>query len=226
VVAAQAPRVASSSLERTLLGGVILVAALLVYGWILVPAALPWAPGIVLAGYAIVARFGVRAALRHDPRIARVAAVCGALGAVIFVPSILIEYAGRTTNNAATYGSVFVLWFLSGALAARLTGRVTDAVLSATASAMISSLAFITAFLGSYYVLRGSALQDRFFRTEGDYEDFARSGMTDFNRWIVEDMFGGTFFHLLLGALLTAALGSVAGLATNGIARLLRMRRA
>jgi len=72
---------------------------------------------------------------------------------------------------------------------------------------------------GIHYVLRGSEVQERFLRTEGDYDDFARSGMSDFNTWIIADMFGGVFFHLLLGAVAAAALGAVAGALTLGYRR-------
>jgi len=43
--------------------------------------------------------------------------------------------------------------------------------------------------------------------------------MSDFNTWIIEDMFGGVFFHLLLGAVFAAALGAVAGVLTLGYRR-------
>jgi hypothetical protein len=49
-------------------------------------------------------------------------------------------------------------------------------------------------------------------RAEGDYEDFARSGLSDFNAFIMEDFMGATFFHLLLGPLVAAILGIPGGL--------------
>ena len=48
-------------------------------------------------------------------------------------------------------------------------------------------------------------------RAEGDYEDFARSGMSDFNAFIMEDFLGAIFFHLLLGLLVAAVLGALGG---------------
>ena len=153
--------------ERFLICAMAVVFALLLFGWFLAPSVIPFAPVIALVAYATIARLGVPVMRRSDPRTLTIAAWCGTVAAVIFVPSILIEYAGRTVDNALMYGAVFFVWFLAGVLAARLTGQVTDAVLATTVSAMISSLVFITTLLASYYLLRGSALQETFFRTEG-----------------------------------------------------------
>ena len=145
------------------------------------------------------------------------ASAFGIASAAVLVPSLLVEYFGRRVNNALMVAIVFTLWFLAGALAARLTGRIRDAVLSSTLSAQIGSLANVGAILASYYVLRGSSLQDRFFRTEGTYEDFARSGAGDFSAFVMGDLFGGAFFHLLLGGLAGALLGIVGGTLTVGV---------
>jgi len=67
-----------------------------------------------------------------------------------------------------------------GALARR-TARIRDAVWRSAPSGIIASIGVVITVLAAYCVLRGTALQERFFRTEGDYGDFARSGMSDFN---------------------------------------------
>jgi hypothetical protein len=201
----------STRTEQGLLIGSALVLALLVYGWILVPSAVPILPALVLVAYGAIAHLGGRTLQRSDPRLLTATAVCGVVAAAVLVPSLLIEYIGKTVNNGIMFGTAALLWFLAGILAASRTGRIRDAVLSSTLSGMLSSLANVAALLASYYILRGSALQDRFFRTEGDYEDFAHSGATDFIAWAVADMFGGAFFHLLLGVFIAAALGTVAG---------------
>jgi hypothetical protein len=56
-------------------------------------------------------------------------------------------------------------------------------------------------------------------RAEGDYEDFARSGMSDFNAFIMEDFMGATFFHLLLGLVVAAVLGVLGGLLGKAVGR-------
>jgi hypothetical protein len=213
--------IGASPLERGLMLGVLASLALLAFGAALAPSTFPiaLAPAAVLVVYAVIVHVGVDAVRRGHPKIVLVTTMCGLLGALVLVPSILIEYFGRTVNNAYAFGAAFVLWFSAGVMAARLSRRIRDAVLSSTLSAMMSSLFNIAAVLASFYLLRGSALQDRFFRTEGDYEDFARSGEKDFNTWIVGDLFGGAFFHFLLGALIGAALGCLAGVVTVSLVR-------
>ncbi len=45
-----------------------------------------------------------------------------------------------------------------------------------------------------------------------------RSGMSDFNAFIMEDFMDATFFHLLLGPLVAAVLGLLGGLLGKAIA--------
>ena len=147
--------------ERGIQLALLTVVALLLYGWRLAPSVDPAAPVLVLAGYGIVAHRGLRALDRGDPTILRAIVVRGLMAAVVFVPSILIEYAGRTVDNRLMLGSVAALCALAGAIAAWRTMRIRDGVFSATLSAMIGSLAFVTAVLAPYYFLRGTAMQDR-----------------------------------------------------------------
>jgi hypothetical protein len=117
--------------------------------------------------YAIVVYDAVGAVTAADPVILRVIGICGALSAAVFVPSILIEHTGRTVDNRIMLWAGAVSFGLAGAIAVWRTRRVRIAVCASTLSAMIGSLAFVIAVLGSYCLLQGSALQDRFFRTEG-----------------------------------------------------------
>jgi hypothetical protein len=206
--------------KRGFFGALLFVLLLAVYLWTLAPTVAILAPVFALTVYAIAVHNGVRAVLAVDPVILRVIGICGALSAAVFMPSILIEYTGRTLDNRIMLWAGAVSCGLAGTIAAWRTKRVRIAVCASTLSAMIGSLAFVIAVLGSYCLLRGSALQDRFFRTEGDYDDFAKSGMMDFNAWVTADLFGGVFFHLLLGALVAAALGLIAGTLVIGCLRL------
>jgi hypothetical protein len=209
-------------MTRAIRVALLIVLGLALYLCTLAPTVAVLAPIAALTVYAVVIHYGVRAVTALDPAMLRVIGVCGALSAAVFVPSILIEYTGRTVDNGIMAGAVAVCCGLAGTVAVWRTGRVRLAVYASTLSAMIGSLAFVIAVLGSYCLLRGSALQDRFFRTEGDYDDFARSGLTDFNAWVIEDLFGGVFFHLLPGALIAAALGLIAGALVIGCRRVSR----
>ncbi len=74
--------------------------------------------------------------------------------------------------------------------------------------------------LSTYYVFRGTPIQEQLFRAEGTYEDFARSGMSDFAAFAMEDLLGAGFFHLLLAPIIGAVLGGMGGLIGKGLRRL------
>jgi hypothetical protein len=209
-------------LGRGIQTGVLLVFALLVFGWIQVPSAAPLAPAAVLIAYAVFAHIGSSITAQGNPKTPWITAAFGMLSAAVLVPSLLVEYFGRTSNNGVIVVVVVALWLCSGVLAAKATGRIRDAVISSTSSAQIGSLANVGSILASYYALRGSAQQDLFFRTEGTYEDFVRSGASDFNTFVMGDLFGGAFFHLLLGGLIGALLGLIGGVVTVVITRVAR----
>jgi hypothetical protein len=46
--------------------------------------------------------------------------------------------------------------------------------------------------------------------------------MTDFNTFIMEDLLGAGFFHLLLGPILAAILGILGGLLGQGLTKISR----
>jgi len=202
--------------------GVALVLALLAVGWSRVPAASPIAPASVLIAYAMLAHVGVMMARPGTSRIQWVTLACGSASAAVLIRSLAVQYFGRTANNGVMVAVVFGLWLVAGIVTAAWTGRIRDAVFSSTLSAEIGSLANVGFILTSYYVLRGSALQEQFFRTEGTYDDFARSGGVDFGAYVIGDLFGGAFFHLLLGGLFGVLLGTIGGALTIGVARALK----
>ena len=117
-------------------------------------------------------------------------------------------------------GSLLLLVTAVGAALSAYPAVVTTAgsgVLSAVVAALLSSLIWCIVTLAVFYLFYGSARQTLVFRAEGNYEDFQRSGMSDFNAFIMEDFLGATFFHLLLGPLLASLLGILGGLAGKGI---------
>jgi hypothetical protein len=149
---------------------------------------------------------------------------CGSMSAAVLIRSLAVQYFGRTVNNTVMVVVVLGLWLFAGVVAAAATGRIVDAVFSSTLSAEIGSLANVGFILASYYILRGSALQEQFFRTEGTFDDFARSGGRDFGAFVMSDLFGGAFFHLLFGGLIGALLGTIGGAITVAITRVRRSR--
>ena len=92
-------------------------------------------------------------------------------------------------------------------------------VIAGAATAVISSLIWFIAVLVCFYIFFDTERQARVFRAEGNYEDFHRSGMADFNTFVMEDFFGAGFFHLLLGPIVASLLASLGGLMGMALAR-------
>jgi hypothetical protein len=217
------PTDAARRLERVVLAAIAVLLTLLAVGWILAHGATPLPAVAVLLGCAVFTRFALRWP-GVGPSTPSIAAWFGVAAAAIFVPSIWIEYVGRTVDNRLLAVTILSLWTTAGVMATRASGRVRDATIASTVSAILSTVVFLIAVLGAYYALRGSALQDVFFRTEGTYDDFRRSGGGDFTTFVIEDMFGGVFFHSLLGALIASGVGSIGGAAVATVLRLRRRR--
>jgi hypothetical protein len=159
---------------------------------------------------------------RH-PGILRQAVVFGLLAGAVFSGEIILEYILLPADNSrygmVEFGSVFVLYFTAGFVSALRSGKIASAALTSVACAFIASLIWVIVVLTIFYAFRGSPRQEQVFRAEGNYEDFTRSGMSDFNVFIMEDFMGAVFFHLLLGLLVAAILGTFGGLLGKMVVR-------
>ncbi len=202
---------------------------LVLLGWILVPTTdiLSIAgPLVILTVYSVLGYFGAPKLDRLNPQILRTASLFGVLAGVIFVSEVLWEYIALPADNTRAglieFGSVFGLYFLSGLVVAYRTRQLRQGILTAISGAMLGSLIWLIAVLAVFYIFRGSPQQTQVFRAEGNYEDFARSGMSDFNSFIMEDFMGAGFFHLLLGPTVATILGTIGGLLGKGLAKLRR----
>ena len=213
-------------LQKSLLIGVLVALALVIAGRVFVPAASLLS---TIAASAILLSYGAMAALcpnrlhRRHPDILRWAMIFGLLAGAVFAGEIILEYVLLPTDNShygmVEFGTVFGLYFASAFVSALRSLSIKNAVFTAVASAFIASLVWVITVLAVFYAFRGSPRQVLVLRAEGDYEDFARSGMSDFNAFIVEDFMGATFFHLLLGLLVAAVLGVLGGLLGKAVAR-------
>ena len=216
-----------SLFQRGFLAGILIALLLVIFGWVLVPTASLLSVGAALAILAVYALLGglcPPVLYRRNPLILQIASVFGLIAGAIFVSEILWEYLSLPADNTQLgyleFGSVFFLYFLSGLLVAYRTRKMGQAVLTAAGSAMIGSLIWLIAALACLYIFRGSPQQVQVFRAEGSYEDFARSGMSDFNTFIMEDFMGATFYHLLLGPIVAIILGAFGGLLGKSLASL------
>ena len=77
-------------LGRGIQAGVLLVFALLVFGWIQVPSAAPLVPAAVLIAYAVFAHFGLPITAQGNPKTPWITAAFGMLSGAVLVPSLLV----------------------------------------------------------------------------------------------------------------------------------------
>jgi hypothetical protein len=216
-------------LQNGLLFGVLVALALVIAGRLLVPAtslrSTIAASAILLAYGGMAAWCPIRLHRRH-PDILTLAMIFGLLAGTVFASEIILEYIFLPTDNShygmMEFGAVFVLYFTSAFVSVLRSPGIKNAVFTSVASAFIASLIWAITVLAVFYAFRGSPRQVLVLRAEGDYEDFARSGRSDFNAFIMEDFMGATFFHLLLGLLVATVLGVLGGLLGKAIARFQR----
>jgi hypothetical protein len=214
-------------IQKSFFVGIVLAIALVIFGWILTPnTSLLSIAGalIILILYGVCAFFAIPRLNRQNPAILHSASLFGLLAGVVFIGEILWEYVALPTDNTRLglieFGGVFVLYFLSTLFIAYRTQQLPQGILTAISTAMIASLIWLITVLLIFYLFRGSPQQTQVFRAEGNFEDFAQSGMSDFNQFIMEDFLGAAFFHLLLGPIVAAILGAVGGLLGKGLSKL------
>ena len=178
----------------------------------------------VLLLYGLIGWKGTPFLMRQPPAVGKAAMIAGLLAGAVFVGEVILEYIILPTDNTqlglAEFGLVFAIYFIAGVYVAYKRCPFRLSVLATTSSAIIGSLIWFIAILACFYLFFGTDRQSRVFRAEGNYEDFRRSGMTDFPTFIMEDFLGAGFFHLLLGPMIAAILATAGSLVGRGLARL------
>ncbi len=177
---------------------------------------------LVLAGYAGLGGWGIPRIERLDARLLRVGLAFGLAAAIVYTAEVVLEYIVLPSDNTnwglVEFGLVFLCYLLAGLWAGRQTGRARYGMVAAASAALVSTLVWYIVVLASTYVMHGTPQQEAVFRAEGNYDDFARSGATNFQAWMLEDFFGAGFYHLLLGPIVAALLGGLGGLAGKRLA--------
>ncbi|SPE56481.1 membrane hypothetical protein [Verrucomicrobia bacterium] len=196
----------------------VVAVALVISGRLLVPGmsfASTMGALVILLAYGGLAAFCPARWHQRHPEVLRLGIVFGLLAGAVFAVEIVLEYVLLPANNSryglVEFGLAFLCYFASAVVSALRMRSIKDAVLTSVTSAFIASLIWVITLLAVFYAFRGSARQVLVLRGEGDYEDFARSGMSNFDVFIMEDLMGATFFHLLLGLLVAAVLGAFGG---------------
>jgi hypothetical protein len=215
------------SLSRGLVLGTLLALLLVIYGVFLTPSTRPRsiaAATSILIAYAALGYFVVPACSRGYRAAVDVARWAGLAAAAVFTFEICLEYLLLPQNNsswgAVEFGLVFFIYFAVGAWLGWARRSLREATLGSALSALIASLVWCIVVLTTFYLFHNTARQQQVFQAEGNFDDFRRSGMSDFSAFITEDFFGATFFHLLLGPVIASLLGFVGGAVGKGLARL------
>ena len=175
------------------------------------------AVAVMLIAYGLLGGWLPARLERRDRRLLRLALAFGLAAGAVYAAEIVLEYvflpADNTPYGLAEFGLVFLCYLAAGLVAALLTRQARNGALAAIDAALISTLVWYIAFLGVTYVFKGTLQQAAVFRAEGDLEDYARGGESNFDAWLVQDFFGAGFYHLLLALFVSVILGAAGGLA-------------
>ena len=157
------------------------------------------------------------------------AVLTGGTAGILFCLEMVAEYVllprDNTLYGLMEFGMVFFLFFLAAVWVACRTRRIGFGILTAMWSSGIASLIWLGSLLMITYAFHGSGRQTQVFRAEGNFEDFTRSGQSDFDAFIMQDLMGAGFYHLLLSPIIASLVGAVGAAAGKGIARIVRSRR-
>lgn len=187
--------------------------ALVGYGWLRHPAISLISVAAACLVIAVYAAVGLRFFGRFlaGSTTAKLAWWGGFAAGFVFCVEICLEYALLPADNSrfglVEFGTVWLIYLIVAAAIAAFGGTLRTSVAAVMITAMVSSVLWCVCLLAIFYIFEGTARQVSVLLAEGDFEDFRRSGMTNFATFEMEDLFGATFFHLLLGPLLAAALG-------------------
>ena len=194
---------------------------LLAYGAIRFPSSLAspiglYADLLIIIIYGLVIWFWFPVLQNQKPRVFQTAIRNGLLIGLIFIGEMILEYILLPTDNSrmglVEYGSVFAIFFILALQITFQTGRFRNGIVSAVISAMLGSIIWFIAALSIFYLFHGTPNQTQVFQAEGNFEDFDRSSMTDFDAFIMQDFWGAGFFHSILLPVLAVILGSVGGM--------------
>jgi hypothetical protein len=214
-------RAGGSKMMRQLLWALGIAFVLLVYSAFRFPSALSDPSGLmgdflILITYGLVFQLWFSGIETRAPQVIQVGSRTGLVVGVIFVAEMLLEYIVLPSDNSTLglveYGSVLAIIFLVSIWITYKTGKFRNGVFTAIVSAMIGSIIWLIAVLAIFYLFYGTQRQIQVFRAEGTYEDFARSGMTNFDAFLMQDFWGAGFFHSILLPVLASILGSIGSL--------------
>lgn len=192
--------------QRWLAAGSAAGLTLLAVGLLFAPETRPLrlAPaGIVLSLYALAGMWALPRAATWGGISLKLAVQFGLVAGGIYAAEIILEYlllpADNSLYGVVEFGLVFAAYLVCGLTAARQAGTLRSGAAAGGAAALISTLMWWLVLLAVTYLFWGTTRQVQVFRAEGSFDDFTRSGLSSFSAFLVEDLGGAGFFHLLLG---------------------------
>ncbi len=141
-------------------------------------------------------------------------ALLGLVFATLYAGVILLEFQGIPTN--ANIGALFVgVGFVAGLAASYRARHWRQGPIAAIWALLIGTVLWSGAVLLMNYMAWGSHQQYIFWLNDGAVADFQRSGSTDFNAFLLQDLQGALFFHPVL----SVVVGALSGLVGSGVAQ-------
>jgi len=205
--------------QRTIILLIIADVLLLVVGLLRYPTSLQegGVPGItadiailLLYGYiALVSPIRTSAANRRLLRLGFAVGLTGALALCVDLVSSYFVHRDATASafwSLGTYGIFLLLLLITGIIGSAQTGRFISGVTAAVWAVLVALPVWFFCEFAAYYLFGTSGIGAEFMRQEMQ-ADYARSGSSDYQGFVMADFFGAGFFHPLLMLILGILLG-------------------
>ncbi len=154
--------------------------------------------------------------IRFQPDALSMGIKIGILAGVILGGEVILEYIFLPQNNsvygAVEYGLFLIALVASGVLIHAKHRLLKESGFAGLLAGIVGSLIWYASVLLVFHLFWGTAQQTQVFQAEGNFADFAQSGMKDFSAFIIQDFFGAGFFHLILGGIVGFMMGWIGGL--------------
>ena len=144
--------------------------------------------------------------------------LAGVMLSVDLISGYLIHNGDTSARTSlVAYGLFFILITASAVRGFRQTGKFASGLTAALWCVLVALLIWFCVEFVAYYVFASTPSGMAFIQDEMQL-DFARSGATDYQAFVISDFYGAGFFHLLLGLIIALILGTIGA----GIGRLSR----
>jgi hypothetical protein len=154
-------------------------------------------------------------AFQHHGTSIRLAFVGGALFAVAYDGILLSDFFTQISLDVNIWLLFVGAASLTGFIAGYQSRRFSQGVITAIWTLVIGTAIWSSGLMIMNYVCWGTHQWYDFWLKDGAIDDFSRSGSSNLNVFLLQDMQGALFFHPLLSVLL----GALCGLVTSSVAQ-------